>query len=993
MDGPARKPDEGLSLPASDDSATFVPVLQSSESAIMPASQALDGSSVTTRRRVNIVDSNPPTVVSRRSPRIDPGLMRTMESPFELGKSLIGQKLGHFQLTEFVGGGGMGAVFRATDEMLGRTVAVKVLSSDRTDDDTLRRFQNEAQSAARLDHPNIARVHYVGEDRGYHYIVFEFIEGVNVRDLVAERGPLPIADVLRYALQVSESLQHAVERDVVHRDIKPANLLVMPDGHVKLVDMGLARLHQVDAPGADLTASGVTLGTFDYISPEQARDPRSADVRSDLYSLGCTIYYMLTGRPPFPNGTVLQKLLSHSSDRPADVRTLRADIPDELVGILNRLLAKQPSDRFQQPKELSAALYLLANQLGFSELSERPHHWTATRRKTIHVETLFPWLVPILLLLTVAFAVHQWSPESPALPVYANAPGVVRNSENHLPKNRNEATKRKSETTRSKVDSPDGDGTPNGQSPPPSGKLESSAGKSGKANPSLATNPSGGSRVVPKDDRSPVIDLLNSMDAYVKSTVADVQRGIGGTSSGTAEITASDLPREAESHAVTSEGTPSQDAIGISSQLDPLGDSPVNRSDEPLSGLEIRSLIVGADLNNRAQDSKVVATVEEAIRYANTNSNVERIVLAFSGSVDVEPIKIESSRLTISPALRCRPVLTFRSSSRSKKYPIQIGAGNLMLADVQLRWILPESLDEPDAFLQLDRTQHLHLQNATVTIEGAERAPSMAAFMQIQPLRTSDRMMAEDSVNGPTPPFIELSCCIVRGAGSLLRIPEGLPSRFRWEQGLFVSSERLIEIGGSQLMPRATSGVKLELNNVTAIVGRGLLLSMVDQTLRYPLEFNAEISNSIISCPASTDSLATAPPLVELRAVPGVDSMKKRPFFGSSNSFYPNLKVLLRVDPSGNPNSFTEYTFYEREKVRELRWEDSRNSVGTIKWKGLPSNSMPLWRHTKLDYRLEESSREETKAGFDPARLPDLDAITMPPPASINSGNTATGDD
>ena len=257
------------------------------------------------------------TVISKRLPAVPAAPPPRPASPLEMGVVLRGQTLGHFELGEFVGGGGMGAVFRATDTRLGRTVAVKVLSRDHTDDETIRRFQNEAQSAARLDHPNIARVHYVGEDSGWNFIVFEYIEGTNLRDLVEERGPLPLEEALQYTLQVAEALAHSSSRDVVHRDIKPSNVLVMAGGRVKLVDMGLARLHQVESSSDDLTASGVTLGTFDYISPEQARDPRVADVRSDIYSLGCTLFYLLTGQPPFPEGTALQKLLRHNDeDRP-----------------------------------------------------------------------------------------------------------------------------------------------------------------------------------------------------------------------------------------------------------------------------------------------------------------------------------------------------------------------------------------------------------------------------------------------------------------------------------------------------------------------------------------------------------------------------------------------------------------------------------------------------------------------------------------------------
>ena len=264
-----------------------------------------------------------PTVITQRS---TPAADSSSEAVGRIlhGSILPGERLGYFELLEYVGGGGMGKVFRALDTRLARSVALKILSPEHAADrETVLRFQNEAQSAARLDHENIARVYYVGEDRGLHYIAFEFIEGVNVRELVESRGPLPLAEAVSYTLQVADALGHASERNVVHRDIKPSNLLITPAGQAKLIDMGLARLREVDT-GADLTASGVTLGTFDYISPEQARDPRNTDVRSDIYSLGCTFFFMLTGRPPFLGGTMLQKLLQHQADQPPELRPISA---------------------------------------------------------------------------------------------------------------------------------------------------------------------------------------------------------------------------------------------------------------------------------------------------------------------------------------------------------------------------------------------------------------------------------------------------------------------------------------------------------------------------------------------------------------------------------------------------------------------------------------------------------------------------------------------
>ncbi|QEG38449.1 serine/threonine-protein kinase [Roseimaritima ulvae] len=325
-------------------------------------------------------------------------------SPAEIASVLLGHHLNHFQLNQLIGGGGMGAVFSAHDTRLDRTVAIKVIPRVGEDPDLLRRFRNEAQSAAKLDHPHIARVYDVGRHDDWHYIVFEFIEGTNIRDLVARDGVLSIDDAVYYARQVAEALDHAHQRGIVHRDIKPSNVLLRPDGQVKVVDMGLARTMQLEVSG-DMTASGVTLGTFDYISPEQARDPRDADVRSDIYSLGCTLYYMLTGRPPYPGGTVLQKLLSHGNSPPPDPRELRLEVSDDLTAILHKMLAKRPGDRYRRPLDLLADLAELARRenlqrsLGLGTLSIPGGNSWLTR-----LERHLPWFAAAaVLLLSVAW--------------------------------------------------------------------------------------------------------------------------------------------------------------------------------------------------------------------------------------------------------------------------------------------------------------------------------------------------------------------------------------------------------------------------------------------------------------------------------------------------------------------------------------------------------------------------------------------------------------
>jgi serine/threonine-protein kinase len=330
------------------------------------------------------------------------------------GRILPGERLGHFELLKYVGGGGMGKVFRALDTRLARSVALKILAPEHaSDDETVQRFQNEAQSAARLDHENIARVYYVGEDRGLHYIVFEFIEGVNVRDLVVNRGPLPLAEAVSYALQVADALAHASERNVVHRDIKPSNLLITPGGQAKLIDMGLARLRETDS-AADLTASGVTLGTFDYISPEQARDPRNADVRSDIYSLGCTLFFMLTGRPPFVGGTMLQKLLQHQGDQPPDLHQFRPDLPDEVNRILRKMLAKDPRHRYATPTELVDELIVVARAAGLRPTAPGGRTWAVPRTTTVpRFYWHLPWIVSLLALVAIVAVLGRLWPYLP----------------------------------------------------------------------------------------------------------------------------------------------------------------------------------------------------------------------------------------------------------------------------------------------------------------------------------------------------------------------------------------------------------------------------------------------------------------------------------------------------------------------------------------------------------------------------------------------------
>ena len=246
-------------------------------------------------------------------------------------------------------------------------MALKLIRKERIDNpDAVRRFQREIRAAAQLDHPNIVRALDANEVGGTHLLVMEYVQGTDLAKLVKKDGPLPVDKACDYCRQAAVGLQHACERGLVHRDIKPHNLLLTPAGVVKILDMGLARLDRRadDEASSTMTQEGAVMGTLDYIAPEQAMDSHDVDVRADLYSLGCTLYFLLTGKVPFPGGEALQKLLKHRLDEPVPVEQLRRDVPPGVAAVVRRLMAKRPEDRYQTPAEAAAALASAAHGKG-----------------------------------------------------------------------------------------------------------------------------------------------------------------------------------------------------------------------------------------------------------------------------------------------------------------------------------------------------------------------------------------------------------------------------------------------------------------------------------------------------------------------------------------------------------------------------------------------------------------------------------------------------
>jgi eukaryotic-like serine/threonine-protein kinase len=272
-----------------------------------------------------------------------------------------------------LGKGGMGVVYKAQHRMMDREVALKVIDGRFIENpQAIERFRTEVKAAARLTHANIVRAYDAEQADNLHFLVMEFVDGISLAELIRRNGPLPVHQVCGVVRKVAQGLQHAFEQGMVHRDIKPQNIMVTQDGRIRILDFGLAKLaREREAPvvpngdasrdqmrrTADaLTLVGSVLGTPDYIAPEQAVDARQADIRADIYSLGCTCYFLLTGLPPYPTGTVMEKLTAHTECTPTSIVRLRPEVPAKIIAITQRMMERQPQDRYQTPREIAQAM-------------------------------------------------------------------------------------------------------------------------------------------------------------------------------------------------------------------------------------------------------------------------------------------------------------------------------------------------------------------------------------------------------------------------------------------------------------------------------------------------------------------------------------------------------------------------------------------------------------------------------------------------------------
>ncbi|HEX3726099.1 MAG TPA: protein kinase [Pirellulales bacterium] len=852
-----------------------------------------------------------------------------MPGTVDAGSLLEGEQLGQFVLEKFVGGGGMGIVFRALDTTLNREVAVKVLSRDQSaDDEALRRFRNEAQSAARLDHDNIARVHYVGEDRGVHYIVFEYIEGVNIRDLVTQKGPLPLDEAISYAFQIAQALDHASQRAVIHRDIKPSNVLITPDGKAKLVDMGLARLNQVAHAQNDLTASGVTLGTFDYISPEQARDPRSADVRSDMYSLGCSFFYMLTGRPPFAEGTVLQKLLQHQGDLPPDPRSFRPELPADVTRILARLLAKNPAQRFQQPSELISELSTLADTLGV-QLSSPRLAWSPSRvsppaRWRHHL----PWIVPLAALFVIVLVLDRFgsssSSERPRPAPVARESSPTAALPGRISRNSPAKAAPRSTTSSVRADAEQPSAPPlRAEARPPKNEPEA-------AEPQPTASEADVERQLP-GQLGPLLQRL------AKAWGAELKiESSGGRAAAAPNVGSQAGPEPL--------GSPSE--LGVSAD-EPESPARVNRG-TPAAAPPREGILVVSDV----EGPQNYPTLRAALADAKSGDVIE---LRYNGRRAEKPLTISNTRLTLRAAANCQPIIMLRPESNPVEFPpsmITIAGGQLTAAGIHWELDLPRDVAADWALFETRQAELVRFENCTFTIRNASLNQSAyhagVAFFDIKAAPGMNMMSMDPSTMEDQVVTIDLQNCVARGEATLLRNNELQSLHLNWDNGLLATSERLLSAAGGPALPRRSGSVQIHLRHVTAAVHDGLALLTNSEDAPYQLPTHIDAVDTIL--------LSTArQPLVEQRGSDTVDEYLRRLQWSGEHDFVEGFGALWQILSSTSATGSKQMSF----DAWQSFWGDRLHAVSNapLAWKGLPAATRAFHTHTPADYALDARAK------------------------------------
>jgi serine/threonine-protein kinase len=729
----------------------------------------------------------------------------------------------------------------------------------------------------------------------------------------------------------------------------------------------------------------VTLGTFDYISPEQARDPRNADVRSDMYSLGCTLYFMLTGRPPFPDGTVLQKLLQHQAEEPTDPRELRADLPEELLKILRRMLAKAPAQRYQQPAALMRDLLSLAGKYGLPAPATSSPLWppAAASRAPLMVRHL-PWLVPVCALLVAALIVAIANRSSDA----DVRPPPIR------PTTAAPAARAKSSES-SDVAVAKGAGGNSSEAAAETGGPKHSA-KPKEGDPSSAESTTNQPAAPTElNDRS-----ARSTDA---TNAAQIARGDGSSSSSAEQtiVAGSTPPAESKPSSKgplvalnTHEASGEEHSLAqwlerrlvalfgksgsfttsppLHAPWAPAVDSPAASTGEnpdrapaaagpnpiAVSPAERKGVLV---VSRSHEGPGEYGSLAAACRAAKSGEAIE---LRYSGRLDTRPINLAGQRLTIRAGDGFAPIVNFqpRESDLAQSHSmIVLGGGQITLINLQLELDVPRQVVAENLTLgEIRPGESVRLESCVLTIRnpsdsGAAYHPDVA-FFEIRAVPGPGVMTLKDGPMMRPAASLQMKNCIARGEALFIRANELQPAQITWENGLLATSERLLAAVGGPSDPKPQGQVQIDLRHVTALIqgGLALLTSSPDAPLQLPLEINA--SDCIFV------GKSASAPLVEQSGVDEPEEMRKRIAWNGDRNFYEGFNVFWRMGGPGGAETAVQMTLADWQGFWGPR--EIRPTADQVAWRvSPPGRSVDL--HLPADYALGSGENPARNAASD----------------------------
>jgi eukaryotic-like serine/threonine-protein kinase len=880
----------------------------------MAAAQSVDGPATVLRSL-----GSPPRPTGSSHGEIDSELHRRLfPSDAPLGAELVpsnvsGSRLEHFRIEEMIGRGGMGAVFRAYDERLDRVVALKVLSPGFSRDPaTVERFRNEAKSAARLDHENVARVFYSGEDRGMNFIAFEFVTGTNLRDLIRENGRLSPEEAVNYTLQVAAALRHTSAAGVVHRDIKPSNIIITPSGRAKLVDLGLARKESSES-SPELTVAGTTLGTFDYISPEQAKDPRDVDVRSDIYSLGCTLYHMLTGEPPYPEGTFLQKLLDRQDKSVPDPAAKAPGVSSGLSTLVQKMMATTPRMRHATADELISDLMHIAGELGLRGVHPEGLVWAHVSRlyRSRFLERNLGWIVTAVILGVVVFAVDRFS---------------------------RVGTERQSPLSAGSGAEP---GTERGK-----GDRPAASGGQGKTASEDVNRPN---RITFSQHLAP--EFLQKLPAGI-----GLLGSIGIESS-------SESP---DSNIAVARKTPSSDN-------DPGNTAKSGAS----NGGTSTKITTGNSVEKPAAitifgRSETFPSLEGACRSAE---NGQVIVLNFDGVRVVErPLHIANKTITIRAAEGKHPVLLFAgeevAGTSAQTKMVTVSNGSLNVVGVGFRMRVNDQVDANNddrwSVFALQGRDSLRLKGVHVTVENAKgRAASIFEIVhKNEPDLSRMKMMKKaDSMAVDQFEITVIEDSFLRGDCDVLTVASSRRGSFNVDKSAIVAAESLLSViaDGSGEAVTEGNGVDLKLVHVTCVTGNAAIRIAA-----------GEMPGSVLPVRVvqSQDNLFAATrrrPFVSVSGAGEVGDLKRLFSWNKGqNNFYSGFATMWRIAPNSAARPDTRS--FEEWKTDWGTTREIKASNTGVDWKrdwSLKSADTVLPADLELDASSETSMDSAAKGATD----------------------------